>query len=291
MSVIKITVDEQNLHITDSPKIAAQGVNENYVEFTFSEDWTGFSKVALFYREKDEDTVYQSLIDGTNKALVPHEVTDQDGKICIGVAGLKDDVIHTSEILKYKIVKGRYATGESSEPPTPGIYEQILTIAEHLNDLTENTPYLFYEENEDFELPVHTINDNETSDQSTWSSEKISNDFVAKRQLRVGYRDPGYDLRIEDDIEISIGTVTANAYVKKQQNIYIDGYVPFSILRLMPLNGTSDDGSLNLVNFGLFNISSTGAYIDVGIKNNTSNALTEAKCRAIILYVRKEFFQ
>lgn len=129
MSYILVTVDEQTLHITDAPKIAAQGVNENYVIFSFDPSWSGFGKVALFYREDDEDTVYESAVDGTGKALVPHEVTDQDGKICFGVAGVKDGVILTSEILKYKIVKGLYTAGESSEPPTPGIYEQMLELA------------------------------------------------------------------------------------------------------------------------------------------------------------------
>lgn len=188
MSVIKITVDDQNLHITDSPKIAAQGVNENQVEFTFSADWDGFGKIALFYREEDEDTVYESAIDEDGKALVPHEVTDQRGKICIGVAGVKDDVIHTSEILKYKVVNGLYTAGESSQPPTPGIYEQMLALIGNIqteqtdfindiNDLIDNTPYLTTVEDEEFELPVHTINDSETADDSTWSSEKIA-DYV-----------------------------------------------------------------------------------------------------------------
>ena len=132
MSNILVTVDEQNLHITDAPKIAAQGVNENYIIFTFDVSWSGFAKVALFYREEDEATVYESMIDQEGKALVPHEVTDEDGKICFGIAGLKDDVIYTSEILKYKIVKGKYTAGQETEPPTPGIYEQMLTIASNI---------------------------------------------------------------------------------------------------------------------------------------------------------------
>lgn len=129
MSDILVTVDEQNLHIADAPKVAAQGVNENYIVFTFSPDWDGFGKSALFYREEDEDTVYESVVDANGRALVPHEVTDQDGKICFGVCGVKNDVILTSEILKYKVVKGLYTSGQESEPPTPGIYEQMLTLA------------------------------------------------------------------------------------------------------------------------------------------------------------------
>lgn len=177
MSNILVTVDEQNLHITDAPKIAAQGVNENYIIFTFDVSWSGFAKVALFYREEDEATVYESMIDQEGKALVPHEVTDEDGKICFGIAGLKDDVIYTSEILKYKIVKGKYTAGQETEPPTPGIYEQMLTIASNIETLLDNTPYLYYDGDEGPELPIHTINDSVTSFLSTWSSQKIADEI------------------------------------------------------------------------------------------------------------------
>lgn len=181
MSNIRVTVDEQNLHIVDSPKIAAQGVNENYVVFDFDPSWNGFGKTVLFYREDDEKTVYESVIDGnTNTALVPHEVTAQDGKICFGVAGVKDDIVYTSEIVKYRIVKGIYTAGEESNPPTPGIYEQMLALAENLRaevesleDHLENTPYTYALEDEEYELPIHTIKDNERSTVSTWSSQKI----------------------------------------------------------------------------------------------------------------------
>ena len=134
MSDILVTVDGQNLHITQAPKIAAQGVNENYLVLSFDSSWTGFGKAALFYREEDEDTVYESAVDQNGRALVPHEVTDQDGKICFGICGVKDDVVFTTEILKYKIVKGRYTAGQETTPPTPGIYEQMLEIAGSISD-------------------------------------------------------------------------------------------------------------------------------------------------------------
>lgn len=126
MSNILVAVDEQNLHITEAPKIAAQGVNENYLVFSFDPTWTGFGKVALFYREEDEETVYESAIDENGYAVIPYEVTADDGKICFGVAGVKENIVYTSEILTYKIVKGIYTAGSESQPPSPGIYAQML---------------------------------------------------------------------------------------------------------------------------------------------------------------------
>ena len=134
MSIIKVTVDDQALYVTESPVVAAQGVNENYFQFTLSSDWSGFGVVALFWKEGAEDTVYESVVDGTGKALVPHEVTDLQGRFCVGLAGTKGNIIHTSEVLKYKVVKGRYTAGQGSEPPTPGIYEQMLSLAGQMSD-------------------------------------------------------------------------------------------------------------------------------------------------------------
>lgn len=134
MSIIKVTVDDQALYVTESPVVAAQGVNENYFQFALSADWTGFGVAALFWKEGNEDTVYESVVDGTGKALVPHEVTDLQGRFCVGLAGTKGNIIHTSEVLKYKVVKGRYTAGQGSEPPTPGIYEQMLSLAGQMSD-------------------------------------------------------------------------------------------------------------------------------------------------------------
>lgn len=134
MSIIKVTVDDQALYVTESPVVAAQGVNENFFQFTLSADWSGFGVVALFWKEGNEDTVYESVVDGTGKALVPHEVTDLQGRFCVGLAGTKGNIIHTSEVLKYKVVKGRYTAGQGSEPPTPGIYEQMLSLAGQMSD-------------------------------------------------------------------------------------------------------------------------------------------------------------
>ena len=138
MSVIRVTVDEQNLHITEAPKIAAQGVNENYIEFEFDPSWSEFGKSVLFYREDDEATVYETVVDANNQALVPHEVTDKDGRVCFGLVGVKGEIIYTSEILKYKVVKGLYTSGQESQPPTPGIYDQMLNLAGSVLKKTEN---------------------------------------------------------------------------------------------------------------------------------------------------------
>lgn len=137
MSDVLVVVDGQALTVADAPKIAAQGVKEDNIVFTFDDSWSGFGRTAIFYRSDNEDDVYTSIVSGEGKALVPHEVTDQPGEICFGVYGVKGDVILTSEILKYKIVEGRYDIGQQSEVPTPGIYQQMLTLAGQMTTQSE----------------------------------------------------------------------------------------------------------------------------------------------------------
>ena len=128
MSTIKVLVNEQSLRVINGPKIASRGVNENVVEFTFDESWDGFGKTAIFYKEFHEENVYQSIIDSDGIASVPHEATDTECKMCFGVVGIKGNVIYTTEVIKYNIVKGVPISGSESEPPSPTIYQQMLSL-------------------------------------------------------------------------------------------------------------------------------------------------------------------
>ena len=136
MSIIRLTVDGQRLIQQESPVIASQGVLEDSVVFDFSSEWDGYGKVALFWREEDEERedIYQVFVDENNAAVVPWEVTQADGNIFITVFGTQDTSVITAEILRYKIVEGLYSEGQGSEPPTPDIYQQILAIAGDVND-------------------------------------------------------------------------------------------------------------------------------------------------------------
>lgn len=61
--------------------------------------------------------------------------------------------------------------------------ESVAAVVEQndkMKELLENTPYTTVGSEGEFELPVHTINDNETSAWSTWSSEKIAAEMDGK---------------------------------------------------------------------------------------------------------------
>lgn len=125
MSVVKIYTNDQELALVSAPLIASQDVNEDYLEIEFDESWTGYGTVALFYADGHEDEVYTTVVSG-GRALIPHEVLTNHGKIHLGLCGSKGSSVKTSEVLGYEIVRG-LASGTESAPPAPGIYEQMLS--------------------------------------------------------------------------------------------------------------------------------------------------------------------
>ncbi len=151
ISTINATVIEQTLTITNSPLIATGGIIENYIEFNFDSTWDGFTKVAVFYQDKDH--VYRQIIDpATNKCVIPHEATTSIGAMFFGVYGASGDIVLTTEVIRYRVVEG--AITEDTEPsdPTPDIYLQMLQIYNSLvtnyNNLTETLNTNFGEKTE-----------------------------------------------------------------------------------------------------------------------------------------------
>ena len=121
MSNIKVKAVDQNIAFTDSPKIYSGDVNTDYVHFSFDDVWNGFIKTAVFYREVDKP-YFQVLAD--DECIVPKEVMAEPGKFFMGVVGVLDDKVITSEVIGYDIGQGIMSPVET--PPTEDIWQQIL---------------------------------------------------------------------------------------------------------------------------------------------------------------------
>ena len=126
MSVIKINCIDQVLQFTNTPVIAAGGVREDHVEFTFCRQWDGFEKVAVFL--KNTEMLPPELIDADGRCEIPYDVLASAGRFYIGVFGVNaEGVRRTSEYLEYKIVEGAIAS--VGEPEEPDIFERMLQAA------------------------------------------------------------------------------------------------------------------------------------------------------------------
>lgn len=142
MSVIRATVTDQVLKITEAPLVASGGQNEVKVTFTFCEKWEGFAKTATFYR--DEDNVYHMVLDENNTCTVPWEVYYESGTFYFGVFGDKDDVRRTSSTARYRVKKGAVTDETMPSDPTPEVYDQIMSKLGEMEQNGADGKSIFY---------------------------------------------------------------------------------------------------------------------------------------------------
>lgn len=130
-TTIHISCIDQQLIPVASPVLASGGQNEDAVLFTFCPLWADYTKVAVFYREGD--TAYHvPVVD--DRCVIPHEVLMEEGYIYIGVFGQKGDATRTTEVMRYRVVKGALTEGTVPSDPTPELYEQILAACQEVLD-------------------------------------------------------------------------------------------------------------------------------------------------------------
>lgn len=125
MSIIRVNCVDQTLAFDHTPVIASGGLREDFIQFTFCGQWTGFTRTVAFWRSVKE--VYHVLLDENDAAELPSEVTGEEGPIFFGVFGVNaDGVQRTTEVMTYHIVQGAITTGTAPAEPTPDIYNQLL---------------------------------------------------------------------------------------------------------------------------------------------------------------------
>ena len=133
MSIISINVTDQALTITNAPMISAGDIKTDHVKFSFDSHWTGYGKTAVFYRDDDKENIKEVALDVNNQAVIPHEITQEDGKIWIGVVGVKSNgQTLTSEVIWYEIVDGVYTGAMASRSAEASIYSRILEVFEEM---------------------------------------------------------------------------------------------------------------------------------------------------------------
>ena len=102
------------------------------VHFDFNADWNGLMKTAVF-REGDDGTKIDVILDNTGECVIPHEVLKDEGEVLfIGVYGTNDAgsiVIPTVWATGGVVKPGTAPNTAPTAAPTPDIWAQILSVA------------------------------------------------------------------------------------------------------------------------------------------------------------------
>lgn len=135
---LEFNVNEQIItHTNPEKKVVANSQNYLYAKFTFSEDWLGVKKTALFKKvdiySKATGKAYKMLLEN-DMCRVPHEVIENPA-FQVSVFGGDRITANRAEIV---VIKSGYEEGTTPEEPTPDIYTQILGVSKHAEEVANS---------------------------------------------------------------------------------------------------------------------------------------------------------
>lgn len=139
---IHFNVDGQHVVCTDKRILASGSKNYLNAVFSFSPDWDGMCKTAVFTRNGVKK--YKLLVE--DQCVIPWEVLRQGGFV-MSVVGMGDGSVVTTDEVKADmqtgaipvLVSNGYVAGKTVEPPTEDIYEQIISMLINVSEKADQT--------------------------------------------------------------------------------------------------------------------------------------------------------
>lgn len=103
-------------------------VNAYEVRFEFSPDWDGLTRTVVFKAGSESRSI---LLDESGECVIPWEVlTTPNVALRAGVYGTQGGELVLPTVWEnLGVIQEGTEPGESSQPPTPGVYEQIVDLA------------------------------------------------------------------------------------------------------------------------------------------------------------------
>ena len=135
---INITVRNQSI-IDICPCVVLAEDSQNYVTavFTFlTDDWDNTEKTAQFQNPKTGE-VYESILDSSNACTVRWEALSDSGDMNVAVFGVNGGYRVTTNMGVITVLP-TLSGGESDTPPSPDVYQQLLTM---LGQKADNMTY------------------------------------------------------------------------------------------------------------------------------------------------------
>ena len=136
-TVIELNVNDQHLTAEGLPVIASGGQEECELIFTFSEEWNGYARAAVFLTKdgKDRELAVKVLLDN-DRCLLPYEVYQTKGSVLVGVFGVLGDTVRTSTCVNIDISLGSATEGSHPSDITPDLFAQYMARIKDSNKET-----------------------------------------------------------------------------------------------------------------------------------------------------------
>ena len=128
---MKLQVIGQMIAFTERETLVSGTVNKYRAEFVFDDSWDGYTKTAVFRADSFGRVTSREVLLAGDACQVPHECLIAGGLLRVGVYGISGDIttptIYTQEPIG--IARGA-EPAESTQDPTPGVYQQIINLIE-----------------------------------------------------------------------------------------------------------------------------------------------------------------
>lgn len=128
---MKLQVIGQMIAFTERETLVSGTVNKYRAEFVFDDSWDGYTKTAVFRADSFGRVTSREVLLAGDACQVPHECLIAGALLRVGVYGISGDIttptIYTQEPIG--IARGA-EPAESTQDPTPGVYQQIINIIE-----------------------------------------------------------------------------------------------------------------------------------------------------------------
>ena len=115
-------VRNQQIERLESNLVVSGSKNYLHAKFTFTKEWNGLTKTAVFKREEDEEGYLVVL--NNDVALIPWEVLQNEGIFYVSVFGGDLITVNKARVI---VEESGYIDGGQPSDPTPDVYNQLTT--------------------------------------------------------------------------------------------------------------------------------------------------------------------
>ena len=132
---MQIIVNPHTLELTKTTDVNSGEYNINTCEFTFSSEYEGLTKMAIFTNEENS---FQTMITNGH-CIIPAEILETEGTIGLGVYGYEvngDNLIkrYSPKPVFFNVELGSYQLAQEATDPSADIITQILQELENLSN-------------------------------------------------------------------------------------------------------------------------------------------------------------
>lgn len=128
---MKLQVIGQMIAFTERETLVSGTVNKYRAEFVFDDSWEGYTKTAVFRADSFGSITSREVLLAGDACQVPHECLIAGALLRVGVYGISGDITTPTIYTQEPIGVARGAEpAESTQDPTPGVYQQIINIIE-----------------------------------------------------------------------------------------------------------------------------------------------------------------